>query len=111
LRFLVRDRDAKFTVAFDTVFTAAGIEVIRTPPQAPRANAFAQRWVGTVRRECTDRILIASEPHLLSVLNSYVAHNNEHRPHRSLGQRTPQPRPHVASVPDTGSDGAPSWTE
>jgi transposase InsO family protein len=97
-RFLLRDRDTKFTAAFDTVFTAAGIDVLRTPPQAPRANAYAERWVGTVRRECTDRILIASERHLRSVLTEYTAHYNGHRPHRSLGQRPPNPPPQVVDL-------------
>ena len=88
----------KFTTAFDTVFTAAGIDVIRTPPQAPRANANAERWVGTVRRECTDRILIAGERHLASVLDEYTAHYNGHRPHRSLDQRPPHPPPQVVDL-------------
>jgi len=97
-RFLLRDRDTKFTAAFDTVLTAAGIDVLRTPPQAPRANAYAERWVGTARRECTDRILIAGERHLRSVLTEYTAHYNAHRPHRSLGQRPPNPPPQVVDL-------------
>lgn len=98
LRFLLRDRDTKFTAAFNTVFSTAGIEVIKTPPQAPRANAFAERWVGTARRECTDRMLITGERHLAAVLATYAAHYNQHRPHRSLGQRPPEPRPQLASL-------------
>ena len=75
------------------MFTAAGTQVIRTPPQAPRANAFAERWVGTVRRECTDRILIVNELHLVTVLAEYTTHYNRHRPHRALAQRPPHPPP------------------
>jgi putative transposase len=88
-RFLIRDRDTKFTAAFDTVFAAEGIQVLRTPVQAPRANAFAERWVGTVRREVLDRMLLVSRWHLRAVLAEYVAHYNGHRPHRALGQAPP----------------------
>jgi putative transposase len=88
-RFLVRDRDTKFTPAFDTVFAAEGIRVLRTPVRAPRANAYAERWVGTVRRELLDRILVFGGRQLRSVLAEYVDHYNGHRPHRALAQAPP----------------------
>jgi putative transposase len=88
-RFLVRDRDTKFTAAFDAVFAAEGIEVLRTPVRAPQANAYAERWIGTVRREVLDRMLIFGCRQLQSVLAEYVDHYNVHRPHRALGQVPP----------------------
>jgi putative transposase len=89
-RFLLRDRDAKFTAAFDAVFAAEGIQVLTTPIRAPRANAYAERWVGTVRREVLDRMLILGCRQLRSVLAEYVDHDNGHRPHRALGQAPPR---------------------
>jgi transposase InsO family protein len=88
-RFLVRDRDAKFTAAFDVVFAAEAIKVLMTPVRAPRANAYAERWVGTVRREVLDRMLILGCRQLRSVLAEYANHYNGHRPHRALGQAPP----------------------
>jgi putative transposase len=87
-RFLVRDRDRKFTRDFDEVFRAEGIRVIKAPVGAPKARAHAERWVGSVRRECLDRLLIVGRRHLHHLLATY-RHYNEHRPHRALGQRPP----------------------
>ncbi len=90
-RFLLHDRDSKFARAFDTVFRSEGVEVVRTPYRAPTANAIAERWVGSVRRECLDHLLIVNEAHLRRVLRAYVAHYNQARPHQGLGLRTPLP--------------------
>src|SRR5216117_1175090 len=92
-RILIRDRDVKLTNAFDAFLRSQGITVIRTPIAAPKAKAHAERWVGSVRRECLDRILIVSRGHLERVLREYVAHHNTHRPHRALGQQVPIPKP------------------
>jgi putative transposase len=88
-KFLLRDRDAKFTDTFDAVFASEGIRILRTPVRAPRANAVAERWVGTVRRELLDRMLLLSRRHLEVALSGYVAHYNQHRPHRTIGQAPP----------------------
>ena len=97
-RFLIRDRDAKFTTAFDTVLTAEGITVVKIPPRAPRANAYAERWVGTVRRECLDWVLIWNRNHLHRVLTAFVNHYNAARPHRSLDLSVPIPPASVAGA-------------
>jgi putative transposase len=85
----IRDRDSKFTAAFDAVFTGADIRIIRAPIRAPRANATVERFIGTLRRECLDHFLITGPRHLDIVLREYVQHFNTHRPHRSLDQRPP----------------------
>jgi len=91
-QFLLHDRDSKFGGTFDEVFRSEGIRIIRTPVRAPNANAYAERWVGTLRRECLDRILIVNHRHLEHVLRAYIAHYNRHRPHRSLWLQPPDER-------------------
>ena len=103
-RFLIRDRDAKFTRAFDDVWRSTGAEIIRIPVQAPNANSIAERWVGTVRRECLDQLLVVGCQQLIRVLRTYVEHYNLHRPHRSLAFATPLPseRGEARSAPNVG---------
>ena len=100
-RFLIRDRDSKFSHSFDAVFASDGIEIVKTPVQAPKANAIAERFVGTVRRECLDWLLIVNRRHLEHVLRVFVGHYNAHRPHRSLELVPPSPigrNPRIASL-------------
>jgi transposase InsO family protein len=99
-RFLIRDRDTKFSAGFDSVFTGAGVTVVKTPPRAPRANAYAERWVRTVRMECLDWALIFNQAQLYRVLSAYLAHYNSARPHRGLNLQAPVPVP----VPRGGAD-------
>jgi putative transposase len=96
-KFLIRDRDSKFTTAFDGVFLGNGTRVIKIPVRSPRANAFAERFAGTLRRECLDHILLLGERHLRKVLAEFARHYNGHRPHQSLQQEPPQ-------RPDRGVD-------
>jgi putative transposase len=98
IRFLVHDRDSKFSRVFDEAFRSDGVEIIRTPFRAPQANAFAERWVGTVRRDCLDWILIVSRQQLERVLRVYVDHYNGHRPHRALGLTPPTPERRLGLV-------------
>ena len=90
-RFVLRDRDARFSRSFDEVFRSDGAEVLLTPVRAPRANAYAERWVRTVRAECLDWLLVVGRSHLQQILRVYVQHYNRHRPHRALMHRSPDP--------------------
>jgi putative transposase len=92
-RFLIRHRDSKFTAVFDGVFSGNGTRAIRTPVRSPRANSCAERFVGTLRRECLDHVLILGERHLRRILAECVRHYNGHRPHQGLQQEPPQRQP------------------
>jgi putative transposase len=92
LRFLIHDRDSKFSRGFDAVFRSESLEIIRTPVRAPKANAIAERFVRTARAECLDWLLIVGRRHLEQVLRVFVAHYNCHRAHRSLNLIPPDPK-------------------
>ena len=105
-KLLPRDRDTTSVTSFDEVFTSMGLRIPRSPPRAPLANSFAERWVGTTRHECTDRLLTYNPRHLTHVLTNYVRHDNAHRPHRSLDQRPPLHNPSATpptATPPTGT--------
>ena len=90
IKLLLRDHDAKFTRSFDDVFRSEGGQVLRTPIRAPKANAYAERWIQTVRAECLDWTLVLGRRHLLRLLRAYVRHYNQQRPHRGLALAVPE---------------------
>jgi putative transposase len=92
-RFLIRDRDSKFTAVFDEVFSGNGTRVVKTPVRSLRVNSYAERFAGTLRREYLDHVLILGERHLRSVLAEYIRHYDDHRPHQSLRQEPPLREP------------------
>jgi hypothetical protein len=111
IRFLIRDGAGQFAGAFDEVFRSDGTTIIRTPPRTPVANTYAERWVGTARRELLDRTLIWNRRQLEQLLREYVEHYNSHRAHRSLGQRPPDGGGGVEYRPANRSDDKPPATD
>ncbi len=97
-RFLIRDGAGQFTRSFDAVLAGSGITAIRTPPRSPQANAYAERWVRTLRHELLDRTIIWNEHQLRHLLEKYVEHYNSHRPHRGLHQRAPNDTADVTPI-------------
>ena len=100
-RALVRDRGSQFIVSFDEIFRTEGMKVLKTPVRTPVANTFAERWIGTLRRELLDRTIIWDQRQLHRIVTDYIDHYNEHRPHRSLDQRPPRPSDIQDDTPDT----------
>jgi transposase InsO family protein len=98
-RYLLRDRDSRYTQAFDAAFTSENIAILKSAPQAPKLNAHAERFIRTVRAECTDRMLIYNEQHARRVLADYAEHHNTGRPHRALQLRAPADDPDVIPFP------------
>jgi putative transposase len=104
LRYLIRDRDAKFTATFDAVFGAAGIEVVKLSPRAPRANGYAERWVRTVRSECLDWTLVWNQRQLHRVLTEYLRRYSTVRPLRGLDLQPPRLAPRLTLVEPSGRE-------